>query len=293
LSKRIAEVYQKAKDYRTDRIARTETATAANQGTLEAYKQSGVVKKKEWITADDERLCDLCAPMDGEVVNIDDNFSAGISAPPLHPNCRCTIVAAFEQGKPEISNTREAVLTEFNEKYATAKKEYSLFVDKDGNKLLEKLGTKTHINYTKEELDRLLNIDDLIMIHNHPSGSSFSGDDLKFLFNFKKGTEIRAVGKEYLYISKLTKDTPLINDYGQHVRTLVRSARNSKMSLLQSKYQKIYNEKVRPLYKLDLSAKELQKAKRKIALEVSVQQTHEAVELLAKDYKIYYKRVKR
>jgi HK97 family phage portal protein len=119
LSKRIAEVYQKAKDYRTDRIARTETATAANQGTLEAYKQSGVVKKKEWITADDERLCDLCAPMDGEVVNIDDNFSAGISAPPLHPNCRCTIVAAFEQmDKPPESRFTPASSIKEAEEYA-------------------------------------------------------------------------------------------------------------------------------------------------------------------------------
>jgi HK97 family phage portal protein len=98
LSKRIADVYGQAKDYRTDRIARTETAAASNKGTLEAYQQSGVVEKKEWITAMDERTCEECAPMHGEIVNLNNNFSCGVDNPPLHVNCRCTIAAVLTKG---------------------------------------------------------------------------------------------------------------------------------------------------------------------------------------------------
>ena len=95
LSKRVAEAYEEAKGYRTDRIARTETMQASNKGTLEGYKQSGLVEKKEWITAIDERSCDECVAMEGEVVEINKAFSCGVMQPPLHPNCRCTIAAVI------------------------------------------------------------------------------------------------------------------------------------------------------------------------------------------------------
>jgi HK97 family phage portal protein len=90
-------------------IARTETIWAFNQGAIEAYKQSGVVKEVEWITAADERVCEWCGPMDGRIQTLGFNFfdqgtefegdQGGtlsfnfepIEHPPLHPQCRCSI----------------------------------------------------------------------------------------------------------------------------------------------------------------------------------------------------------
>ncbi len=46
LAERISGVFTDAKGYRSTLIARTETQTAANSGNLEAYRQSGIVKKK-------------------------------------------------------------------------------------------------------------------------------------------------------------------------------------------------------------------------------------------------------
>ncbi len=72
-------------------IARTETATADVQGNLEAYRQSGEVASKRWLTAPD--CCDECAELDGEEVPLDDEFpNDGGDGPPLHPNCRCDVV---------------------------------------------------------------------------------------------------------------------------------------------------------------------------------------------------------
>lgn len=87
LAKRVSSVYEEAKDYRSVRIARTETIAASNQGALQAYDQSGVVEKKEWLTAIDERTCDECAALHGEVRKLHENFSGGVETPPLHPQC--------------------------------------------------------------------------------------------------------------------------------------------------------------------------------------------------------------
>lgn len=58
--------------------------------------------RKVWVTAIDERVCPICAPMDGVAVPVLDRFlvSTGdkkqdhvkLVVPPVHPNCRCTMV---------------------------------------------------------------------------------------------------------------------------------------------------------------------------------------------------------
>lgn len=83
---------------RADMIARTETAYADVSGNLEAYRASGVVTGKKWITGAD--CCDLCDALDGTVVDLDETFETedgGIDGPPYHPNCFVlgTEVAAF------------------------------------------------------------------------------------------------------------------------------------------------------------------------------------------------------
>ena len=83
---------------RADRIARTETAMADVQGNLIGWQESGLVSGKEWLVADANE-CDLCADLNGEIAPLDEEFPDG--DPPLHPNCRCTVLpvqAAEDQG---------------------------------------------------------------------------------------------------------------------------------------------------------------------------------------------------
>ena len=90
LADRVADVFggQNSID-RNQLIARTETMYACNYGLIEGYKSMGVTQVK-WLTADDERTCEMCLDMDGEVFDIDD-----FPTPPAstHPACRC-------KGKP-------------------------------------------------------------------------------------------------------------------------------------------------------------------------------------------------
>lgn len=83
---------------RAQMIARTENAIAQNQGRVESWRQAdaaGLVDPssyKMWITAGDERTCNICAPMDGQVVPWKATFSNGLEKPIVHPNCRCKVV---------------------------------------------------------------------------------------------------------------------------------------------------------------------------------------------------------
>ncbi len=95
IADRIKTVFEFNDDVRAQRIARTEILMASNQGMIEGYRQSGVVKKVEWLTARDEKSadCPICGTMDGDIENIDE-------APPLpastHPNCRCVWLPVIE-----------------------------------------------------------------------------------------------------------------------------------------------------------------------------------------------------
>jgi SPP1 gp7 family putative phage head morphogenesis protein len=86
LAGQIADSYAFS-DERAMMIARTETAFADVAGNMIAYKESGLVDKKQWLAAAD--CCDECQDLNGEVVGIDEPFSDGSDAPPAHPNCRC------------------------------------------------------------------------------------------------------------------------------------------------------------------------------------------------------------
>jgi len=124
LQKRVMSVYDKANDARAESIARTEVIKASNYATEEGWKQSGVVEGKEWLTAEDERVCPWCNYMDeksetlklgkswfksGDKLTVDNQtteFDSNIPHPPLHPRCRCTIVPVLKEIKSEVNRAK-------------------------------------------------------------------------------------------------------------------------------------------------------------------------------------------
>lgn len=89
---------------RAERIARTELAEAANQGRFTSWQEAdrqGLLPKgtkKRWLTAPDERTCEICGALNGVVIAWDEQFSIGKMMPTAHPNCRCT--ALIIPGEP-------------------------------------------------------------------------------------------------------------------------------------------------------------------------------------------------
>jgi SPP1 gp7 family putative phage head morphogenesis protein len=81
---------------RAETISRTELIRASNAAALDAYKASGVVDGKSWLTAGDDLVEEDCEMNEADgVIPLDDDFSSGDSAPPSHPNCRCALQAEF------------------------------------------------------------------------------------------------------------------------------------------------------------------------------------------------------
>lgn len=84
--------------FRAETIARTETLTAAHEGQAEAWRQLEergalpATARREWLTAEDERVCPICGPLDGQTAPLGRSYPGGYDRPPAHPNCRCTEV---------------------------------------------------------------------------------------------------------------------------------------------------------------------------------------------------------
>lgn len=84
---------------RASTISRTEMVSAYNAGEWHGAQQAqqlGLMGRcvKRWSTAFDERVCPVCGDMDGQEVDMNDEFlysGAPIGIyPPAHPNCRCS-----------------------------------------------------------------------------------------------------------------------------------------------------------------------------------------------------------
>lgn len=110
IRKRITDEFSQYTKMQAERITRTEVIRASNFGTIDAWAHSELVVGKQWLTAMDDRVDPLCAVMNGKtVIGVSKNFFnrgesleadghvakfdyGSIKVPPLHPNCRCTLL---------------------------------------------------------------------------------------------------------------------------------------------------------------------------------------------------------
>lgn len=76
------------------RLIMTESAAISSAATRECFKELEV-DQYEILAALDSRTCDICQDLDGEVFTMKE-YELGMTAPPFHPNCRCTTVPYFD-----------------------------------------------------------------------------------------------------------------------------------------------------------------------------------------------------
>jgi len=73
-------------------IARTEVINAYNTAARKTYEQAGLTEKQMiWITSFDERTCPVCSGYDEKPLSEIGEY------PPIHPNCRCSIIPKPEK----------------------------------------------------------------------------------------------------------------------------------------------------------------------------------------------------
>ena len=81
---------QAMSDARAEVIAATEVTAATTAGewrTVLAAAAFGILLSPRWYTAEDERVCDICGPLNGAPIEVFGGWAA--NGPPAHPNCRC------------------------------------------------------------------------------------------------------------------------------------------------------------------------------------------------------------
>lgn len=77
-------------------LARTELSYVRNQATVDRYAAMGVKRYRVLVERDD-KLCSICNGLkDTYDINRAD---VGVNLPPMHPNCRCTIIPVMEDIK--------------------------------------------------------------------------------------------------------------------------------------------------------------------------------------------------
>lgn len=127
IERNIRSNFGEFKKTQSERIARTETLRASQEGTLDAYKESGVVEAKQWLTAKDDRVCEYCGPMNGKTVGLSkDWFKKGdtfygtadkplsfkydsVTTPPLHVSCRCDILPVLVDTDTRVERSSEEI----------------------------------------------------------------------------------------------------------------------------------------------------------------------------------------
>ena len=60
----------------------------------------GYVAAAMWSAILDNRVCPVCAQLDGQILSVDDPLY-GTWQPPLHPACRCLLFFITDQTRPE------------------------------------------------------------------------------------------------------------------------------------------------------------------------------------------------
>lgn len=111
---RVEQVFEEAQGYRAEMIARTELVGLSNAANVEAWRQSGVVDGKEWLSVRDGNTRDSHRELDGQTVDsVDGVFRTSTGRTALQPgafgvaeediNCRCTAL-------PRVSEAKAAAL---------------------------------------------------------------------------------------------------------------------------------------------------------------------------------------
>jgi SPP1 gp7 family putative phage head morphogenesis protein len=69
---------------RASMIAQTETTRIFQTANAEAWQSTGLVEQMRYNTVVDDKVCEICSPLDGQLFDLGDSHS-----PPQHIGCRC------------------------------------------------------------------------------------------------------------------------------------------------------------------------------------------------------------
>ena len=229
MTKRVSERFETAKKNDVERLLRTEVNYVLNQATLDGYKEAGI-EKYEFSATLDSRTSQICSELHGNIFEIK-NIAVGLNYPPMHPRCRSTTIPIIDyeslakQGREEIEknnyildDSNNEQLTNNENKSITKEKdnfeeaidkvlehgnktgtEALMWLDLNGNEIVPfATGDKNSVSIPRETMLFLSKQSEstIISLHNHPSSSSFSPEDMNVACILSSVKEMRVVGHD-------------------------------------------------------------------------------------------------
>ena len=131
-------------DYALKRLAVTEGARVQSQAQKEMYKKGGYLQF-EFMA--ETTACPICAALDGKIFDVD-TLMPGINAAPIHPHCRCSTSAEYndEQYREEYNKLLQDI--------KDGKAPEDLIPEKELEKILPKKSIPENIKKGTPEYDR-------------------------------------------------------------------------------------------------------------------------------------------
>lgn len=126
MAKQINKI-MRAGSFNCERLIRTETNFFHNRTSLKAYSDYGI-KKYEYLATIDGRTSQICTKLNGRIFDVD-KAKVGVNYPPMHPFCRSTTIAYFEDELQD--DDKDSIIKEWK-------------------------GIKNNSNYTKKEAISIL-----------------------------------------------------------------------------------------------------------------------------------------
>lgn len=249
--------------YNANRLMTTELARVQTEAQKLSFIRNGFTQYTFLAIG---TACSICSALNDKHFDVDD-MMPGENAPPMHPNCRCSVAAYMDDESYQewLDNYREHGLTyeEYNQmvegmsvklndstdKWAKEAKQELIKSEKslgrrnketmevygpDGEYRFSKRGDTSSVSISFLDIPKLRGA---VVTHNHPSGGSFSFADLKFLKRMPV-SEIRVSTSNGSYYIRKPEEWP--QDIGTTAK--MENAYNEIRNSLKSKYKKMYND---------------------------------------------------
>lgn len=188
--------------YNAERLMVTELARVQTEAQKQSFVRNGF-DEYEYIACGNNDVCSVCKALDGKPFNVDD-MMPGENAPPMHPNCHCSIAAyidneAYEEwinsyqehglNFEDWKASRESEESKKKYKYADTVVKKSLLTSSEYRKKFNQVSGNSKVNRRAWDISK-----DML---SHRSGTKF--EDLAFI-NVVNGKY--AVNKDYDVESK-------------------------------------------------------------------------------------------
>lgn len=135
--------------FNCERLIRTETNFFHNRTSLKAYSDYGI-KKYEYLATIDGRTSQICTKLNGQIFDVD-KAKVGVNYPPMHPFCRSTTIAYFEE---ELQQDDKNIIIE-----QKAKEDIELYsigkIDRQIYKVISNNITTDEVIITKERINHI------------------------------------------------------------------------------------------------------------------------------------------